>query len=274
MCKPGCRHDKRIMIHILTSPFAVLFKKKKKKKSIPNATPPITYANPHGDIERHLKDAWLLAGNAVKSQPQLLVCILPNTGVPLYANIKRVSDTIIGIPTQCVQKSHTMNPKKQYCANVCLKINVKLGGMNSFLSPQQTPFLTERPTILFGADVSHPPPGDNTRPSIASLVGSMDAKAARYAATVRVQTARTETIADLGGMVVELLKTFYQTVSFSPRSLFSLPHWNSDQFFSILLEFYLIFIFSFFLIVRLKTRADSVLSRRCLGGPVCRSTPI
>lgn len=40
----------------------------------------------------------------------------------------------------------------------------------------------------------------------------MDAKAARYAATVRVQTARTETIADLGGMVVELLKTFFQTV--------------------------------------------------------------
>lgn len=40
----------------------------------------------------------------------------------------------------------------------------------------------------------------------------MDSRAARYAATVRVQTARTETIADLGGMVVELLKTFYQTV--------------------------------------------------------------
>lgn len=38
----------------------------------------------------------------------------------------------------------------------------------------------------------------------------MDSKAARYAATVRVQTARTETIADLGDMAVELLRTFYQ----------------------------------------------------------------
>ncbi|KAF9081951.1 Eukaryotic translation initiation factor 2C [Mortierella sp. AD031] len=203
--------------------------------SIPNKQPPILYANPHGDIEGSLKNAWIRAGNAVKSPPQLLVCILPNTGVPLYAEIKRVSDTVIGIPTQCVQMSHTRVPKKQYCANVCLKINVKLGGMNSFLSPNQTPFLTQKATILFGADVSHPSPGDTTRPSIASLVGSMDAKAARYAATVRVQTARTETIADLGGMVVELLRTFYQTCGQKPdRILFYRDGVSEGQFAEVL----------------------------------------
>ncbi|KAG0049752.1 argonaute 1 [Linnemannia elongata] len=203
--------------------------------TIPNKQPPILYANPHGDIEGSLKNAWMRAGNAVKSQPQLLVCVLPNTGVPLYAEIKRVSDTVIGIPTQCVQMSHTRVPKKQYCANVCLKINVKLGGMNAFLSPQQTPFLTQKPTILFGADVSHPSPGDTTRPSIASLVGSMDAKAARYAATVRVQTARTETIADLGGMVVELLRTFFQTCGQKPeRILFYRDGVSEGQFVEVL----------------------------------------
>ena len=52
--------------------------------------------------------------------------------------------------------------------------------------------------------------GDTSRPSIASLVGSLDAKAARYAATIRVQTARTETIADLAGMTVDLLKAFFR----------------------------------------------------------------
>jgi eukaryotic translation initiation factor 2C len=51
------------------------------------------------------------------------------------------------------------NPKKQYCASVCLKLNVKLGGMNSFLIPEHIHFVTERPTILIGADVSHPAPG-------------------------------------------------------------------------------------------------------------------
>ncbi|KAG0084009.1 Eukaryotic translation initiation factor 2C, partial [Podila epicladia] len=203
--------------------------------NIPNKQPPIAYSNPHGDIEASLKAAWLKAGNAVKSQPQLLLCILPNTGVPLYAEIKRVSDTVLGIPTQCVQMNHTRNPKKQYCANVCLKMNVKLGGVNSFLSPNQTPFLTQKPTILFGADVSHPAPGDMTRPSIASLVGSMDAKAARYATTVRVQTARTESIADLGGMVVELLKTFYQTCGQKPeRILFYRDGVSEGQFAEVL----------------------------------------
>ncbi|KAF9976844.1 Eukaryotic translation initiation factor 2C [Actinomortierella ambigua] len=200
-----------------------------------NKRPPIIYADPHGDIEGTLKQAWLRAGNAVKAPPQLLFCFLPNTGLPLYAEIKRVSDTVIGISTQCVQMSHARNPKKQYCANVCLKMNVKLGGMNSFLPPAQTPFLSQKPTILFGADVSHPTPGDHVRPSIASLVGSMDAKAAHYAATVRVQTARTETIADLGGMVVELLKTFYQTCGQKPeRILFYRDGVSDSQFAEIL----------------------------------------
>ncbi|KAF9581944.1 Eukaryotic translation initiation factor 2C [Lunasporangiospora selenospora] len=203
--------------------------------NIPNKNPPVIYANPQGDIEKSLKEAWFRAGNAVKSQPQLMLCVLPTKGVPLYAEIKRVSDTVIGVATQCIQMSHTRQPKKQYCANVCLKMNVKLGGMNAFLSPDQTPFLTDMPTILFGADVSHPKPGDTTRPSIASLVGSMDSKAARYAATIRVQTARTETIADLGGMVVELLKTFYQTCGQKPsRILFYRDGVSDGQFAEVL----------------------------------------
>ena len=101
------------------------------------------------------------ASNTAKAQPQLIVCVLPNTGTPLYAEIKRVSDTIIGVATQCVQSKHTMQPKIQYCANVCLKMNVKLGGMNSFLDPPEIPFITERPTIIMGADMTHPAPGKN-----------------------------------------------------------------------------------------------------------------
>ncbi|KAF8928954.1 Eukaryotic translation initiation factor 2C, partial [Dissophora ornata] len=85
-----------------------------------NKNPQISYLNPHGSIESNLKLAWIQAGNAVKSQPQLMVCILPNTGTPLYAEIKRVTDTVLGM-------KHTRDPKKQYCANVCLKISVKFG---------------------------------------------------------------------------------------------------------------------------------------------------
>ncbi|KAF9951047.1 eukaryotic translation initiation factor 2C, 2 [Mortierella alpina] len=198
---------------------------------IPNKQPPIAYANPHSDVEGALKKIWMEAGNSVKSMPQLLVCILPNTAVPLYAEIKRVTDTELGVSSQCIQVKHTRDPKKQYCANVCLKINVKLGGMNAQLAPSLIPFLASKPTILIGGDVSHPQPGDTSRPSIASLVGSLDAKAARYAATIRVQTARTETIADLAGMTVDLLKAFFRACSRKPeRILFYRDGVSEGQF--------------------------------------------
>ncbi|KAF9366567.1 hypothetical protein BGX34_001112 [Mortierella sp. NVP85] len=187
--------------------------------SIVNKDPPISYVNPRGVVEEGLKKAWLGVGNSVKSQPQLLLCILPNTGVSLYAEIKRLTDTVIGVSSQCVQVKHTHTPRKQYCANVCLKINVKLGGMNSELAPTMLPVLKEKPTIIFGADVSHPAAGDSVRPSIAALVGSMDSKAARYATSIRIQTARTEVIVDLSMMVVELLKAFYQSCGQKPERI-------------------------------------------------------
>lgn len=52
-----------------------------------------------------------------------------------------------------------------------------------------------------GADVTHPPAGDNKKPSIAAVVGSMDAHPSRYAATVRVQQHRQEIIQELSSMV-------------------------------------------------------------------------
>ncbi|CAG8629736.1 19317_t:CDS:10, partial [Gigaspora margarita] len=203
--------------------------------NIPNKTPPIMHANPQGDVESALKTAWLRAGNAAKAQPQLIVCILPNTGVPLYAEIKRVTDTVIGIASQCIQSRHMLQAKKQYCANVCLKINVKLGGMNVFISPTQIPFITDRPTILMGADISHPSPGDPSRPSIAAICASLDAKASRYSAAIRVQTGRTEIIADLANMVKDLLRNFYQTCGRKPeRILFYRDGVSEGQFAQVL----------------------------------------
>ncbi|CAG8434696.1 7785_t:CDS:10 [Diversispora eburnea] len=190
--------------------------------NIPNKTPPIMHSNPQGDVESSLKQAWLRAGNAAKAQPQMLLCVLPNTGVPLYAEIKRVTDTVIGVASQCIQGRHMMQAKKQYCANVCLKLNVKLGGMNVYISPTQIPFISDRPTILMGADISHPAP---------AVCASLDAKASRYSAAIRVQTGRTEIIADLAAMVKDLLKNFYQTCGRKPeRILFYRDGVSEGQF--------------------------------------------
>ncbi|KAI8899446.1 Piwi domain-containing protein [Globomyces pollinis-pini] len=198
--------------------------------------PPITYASSTGNIEKVLIDAYMIAGNSYQRRPQLIMCILPNTGVPLYAEIKRVSDTVVGIATQCIQAKHLYAAKRQYCANVCLKMNVKLGGMNSFLSSMQLPFVSDKPTIVIGADVTHPAMGSSATQSIAALVGSLDAQCSRYSAAIRSQSGRTEYIQDIAGMMTELLRSFYQSSGVKPESILVYRDAVSESQFAEVLE--------------------------------------
>lgn len=51
-----------------------------------------------------------------------------------------------------------------------------------------------------GADVIHPAPGSDGRPSFTALVGNVDSNSAKYVATSRVQNSRVEIIQDLKDM--------------------------------------------------------------------------
>ena len=53
---------------------------------------------------------------------------------------------------------------------------------------------------LPGADVIHPAPGSDGRPSFTALVGNVDSDTAKYIATSRVQASRVEIIEDLQDM--------------------------------------------------------------------------
>ena len=107
---------------------------------------------------------------------QLVVVVLPGK-TPVYAEVKRVGDTVLGMATQCVQVNKT---SPQTLSNLCLKINVKLGGVNSILVPSIRPKIFSEPVIFLGADVTHPPAGDNKKPSIAAVVGSQVSNQPRY----------------------------------------------------------------------------------------------
>ncbi|KAJ1956064.1 hypothetical protein IWQ62_005395 [Dispira parvispora] len=127
----------------------------------------------------------------------------------VYGEIKRVSDTQLGIPTQCVLMSKLYNARPQYFANVLLKVNVKLGGTNAALRNG----ILERmhrstPTLVIGADVSHPGPGNNSQPSIAAVVGSVDEELGKYTSCVSYQAPRQEIIEDLESMMVKILRGF------------------------------------------------------------------
>ena len=60
---------------------------------------------------------------------QLVVVVLPGK-TPVYAEVKRVGDTVLGMATQCVQAKNVNKTSAQTLSNLCLKINVKLGGVN------------------------------------------------------------------------------------------------------------------------------------------------
>lgn len=54
----------------------------------------------------------------------------------VVAEVKRVGDTVLGMATQCVQVKNVQKTTPQTLSNLCLKINVKLGGVNNILLPQ------------------------------------------------------------------------------------------------------------------------------------------
>ncbi|KAJ3293094.1 argonaute 1 [Borealophlyctis nickersoniae] len=189
-------------------------------------TPDLDAKNVHGILQKACYDAM---GPGRSHKPQLILIVLPDTGKRLYGEIKRVAETVIGVTTQCVQISHVKAKKVPYCANLCLKINAKLGGINTYLGKlgngPQLPFINEVPTIVFGADITHPPAFDDTKPSIASIVASMDETCCKYRAAVRVQRprpgepARQDIIQDVAGMVTELLQAFKDTTGHAPKRI-------------------------------------------------------
>ncbi|MGH0165689.1 UNVERIFIED_CONTAM: hypothetical protein FKN15_049195 [Acipenser sinensis] len=159
---------------------------------------------------RHLKNTY--------SGLQLIIVILPGK-TPVYAEVKRVGDTLLGMATQCVQVKNVVKTSPQTLSNLCLKINAKLGGINNILVPHQRSAVFQQPVIFLGADVTHPPAGDGKKPSITAVVGSMDAHPSRYCATVRVQRPRQEIIQDLASMVRELLIQFYKSTRYKPTRI-------------------------------------------------------
>lgn len=51
-----------------------------------------------------------------------------------------------------------------------------------------------------GADVIHPAPGSDGRPSFTALVGNVDSDTAKYVSSIKVQASREEIILDLQEM--------------------------------------------------------------------------
>lgn len=188
-----------------------------------------------------------------KDRLQLLIVILPDSKGKFYDEVKRVCETRLGIVTQCVKPNQAAKLSKQYLENVALKINVKVGGRNTVLHDaieRKIPLLTDKPTIIFGADVTHPQPGEDSSPSIAAVVASMDwPQVTNYRGLISAQSSREEIIQDLykttehpqrgivhSGMIRESLLAFYRSNRCKPdRIIFYRDGVSEGQFSQVLL---------------------------------------
>ena len=79
------------------------------------------------------------------------------------------------------------------------QVNTKLGGVNSVIKSENQSFdqspksalgwITDRPYIIIGADVTHPMAGSSA-PSVAAVVGSLNRPATRFASRILLQEVR------------------------------------------------------------------------------------
>ncbi|KAI2487016.1 Piwi multi-domain protein [Pyrenophora tritici-repentis] len=141
-----------------------------------------------------------------KEKPRFLFALLPSDNTVLYDSIKLLFDCKLGLPSVCCIGSKFAKLDPHYFANVAMKFNQKLGGVNHTVPLAKLAPLDAQ-TIIFGIDVTHPSPGSSqTAPSIAGVVASVDAKFSQYAASMRTQARRVEMVAELEEMIVERLE--------------------------------------------------------------------
>ncbi|KAJ7612222.1 argonaute-like protein [Roridomyces roridus] len=177
--------------------------------TITDPNPIVRRVNGQGNIPNELQIAGAECFAKKKVPPTLFVVILPEGGNELYNIVKHWGDVTRGVATQCLKSRKCTRAKIQFWANVALKVNVKLGGINVITDPTQSGLSDpHNPTVVMGADVMHPAAGTSGRPSFAAVVSSVDSNAAKYIATQKVQASRQELITDLQEMVKELLEKY------------------------------------------------------------------
>lgn len=131
-----------------------------------------------------------------KNPKDCTVILIPGKDQEIYAKIKKIAD-FAGKHTLCAIGSKLrMKGSEQNMSNLALKVNMKFGGDNHHLpTTELDKILGERRkgTIILGADVAHPGVGARAgSPSVACVVGSVDANFMNYGGSMRLQAGRQE----------------------------------------------------------------------------------
>ncbi|KAG9307964.1 ribonuclease H-like domain-containing protein [Chiua virens] len=146
---------------------------------------------------------------SIKPKPTLILVILASGDKAVYEGLKHLCDVYLDVATVCVQSSKIRKGNPQYYANVALKVNMKMGGVNHKLDQNSARWLNMAPTMVVGMDVTHPSPGSAVgTPSIAAVVASIDNSFAQYPASLEMQESKKEMITNLKDMMIDRIKLF------------------------------------------------------------------
>ncbi|KAI1472880.1 Piwi-domain-containing protein [Daldinia caldariorum] len=131
-----------------------------------------------------------------KNPPQMIFVVLPGkkTDKEIYKVVKLLGDVEYGIHTVCVLKSNIAKCSPQYSANVALKVNLKMGGINHKLN-NSVPIVRDGKTMVLGYDVTHPTNlagGSDGLPSLVGMVSSIDKDLGQWPAAAWSQTGKVE----------------------------------------------------------------------------------
>ncbi|KAF1808916.1 Piwi-domain-containing protein [Eremomyces bilateralis CBS 781.70] len=169
------------------------------------ATIPALIRGAPGAGGNNILHAWNESGKKLGVLPKLIFFIVQDRTADLYKIIKRNCDCRFGLASQVLQSAGVMKCQDQYISNVLLKVNSKLGGINS-RALKENGFLTKKSQLnmyrprhsqdslmIIGADVSHGPPGSEEH-SMASITVSKDPQCCNYMGWVNSNGHREEII--------------------------------------------------------------------------------
>lgn len=142
------------------------------------------------DMERIYNEV----GKQFQMSPDLVMYILPTKDAVTYERMKKSMDIRFATLSQMVQSAHVMKAQPQYCSNVAMKVNAKLGGYTSKIT--NSPNFFPVPTIMIGVDLSHGSFGQTgqMQASLAAMTMSMDKDCISYAARCQTNGYRVEVL--------------------------------------------------------------------------------
>ncbi|KAK6074570.1 iron-sulfur cluster transporter ATM1 [Seiridium cupressi] len=173
-----------------------------------------------------------------KNIQEFCIVVLPDGSKrvnDVYEQMKRLGDVELGFHTVCVHESTLLKRNSSTFANIGLKINLKAGGINHYLS-EEIELIKESKTMVVSYDVVHPPnmprkrkqakknaaQDENMPPSLIGMVASVDKYLAQWPATSWPQTGRVEILEDAAALqdaIESRLKIWYEKNKDLPENI-------------------------------------------------------